>query len=102
MFLPAGGFLHLAHSVHDMQEIGRRGHAIHLNGIDSEFLTSAQVKELVPFINLKCRYPVMGALLQRRGGTARPRCGGMGITPGQRMPWASILSKIARSTGFPD
>lgn len=26
---------------------------------------------MVPFINLNCRYPVMGGLLQRRGGTAR-------------------------------
>ncbi len=65
------GLLHLAHNVHDIQEIGRRGHAIHLNGIDSDFLTPAQVKQRVPFINLDCRYPVMGALLQKRGGTAR-------------------------------
>ncbi len=65
------GLLHLAHSVHDMQEIGRRGNAIHLNGIDSEFLTPPQVKSMVPFINLQCRYPILGALLQRRGGTAR-------------------------------
>ncbi len=65
------GLLHLAHSVHDMQEIGRRGHSNYLNGIDAEYLTPAQVKERVPFINLNCRYPVMGALLQRRGGTAR-------------------------------
>ncbi|MCY4148824.1 MAG: sarcosine oxidase subunit beta family protein [Gammaproteobacteria bacterium] len=65
------GLLHLAHSVHDMQEIGRRGNAIYLNGIDSEFVTPQQVKEMVPFINLDCRYPVHGALLQKRGGTAR-------------------------------
>lgn len=65
------GLLHLAHNVHDMQEIGRRGNAIWLNGIDSEFLTPEQVKEMVPLINLNCRYPVMGGLLQRRGGTAR-------------------------------
>jgi len=65
------GLLHLAHSVHDMQEIGRRGNAIHLNGIDSEFLTPEEVKEMLPIINLNCRYPVMGGLLQKRGGTAR-------------------------------
>ena len=65
------GLLHLAHNVHDLQEIGRRGNAIHLNGIDSEFLSPAQVKEMVPLINLNCRYPVLGALLQRRGGNAR-------------------------------
>ncbi len=70
MYSPRG-LLHLAHSVHDMQEIGRRGNAIHLSGIDSEFLTPEQVSEMVPFININCRYPVLGALLQRRGGTAR-------------------------------
>ena len=65
------GLLHLAHNVHDMQEIARRGCAISLNGIDSEFLAPAQVAKMVPFINLHGRYPVLGALLQRRGGTAR-------------------------------
>lgn len=70
MFSPRG-LLHLAHNIHDLQEIGRRGNAIHLNGIDSEFLTPAQVAAMVPFINLQGRYPILGALLQRRGGTAR-------------------------------
>jgi len=65
------GLLHLAHTVHDMQEIGRRGNAIWLNGIDSEFLTPEQVQEMVPLMNINGRYPVLGAVLQRRGGTAR-------------------------------
>ena len=42
-----------------------------MNGVDAEKLTPAQVKEWVPFINLRGRFPVMGALLQRRGGVAR-------------------------------
>jgi len=70
MFSPRG-LLHLAHHVHDLQEIGRRGHANWLNGVDTEFLTPAQVKRRVPLINLHGRYPVLGALLQRRGGVAR-------------------------------
>ena len=65
------GLLHLAHNVHDMQEIGRRGHAIHFNGIDSEFLTPAQVQKMVPIMNINGRFPVLGGLLQRRGGNAR-------------------------------
>ena len=65
------GLVFLAHSEHEMNEIRRRGNAIHLNGIDSEFLTPEQVKEIIPFINLDCHHPVMGALLQRRAGTAR-------------------------------
>src|SRR3954447_8076848 len=70
MYSPRG-LLHLAHHVHDLQEIGRRGHANWLNGVDAEFLTPAQVKKMVPAINLHGRYPILGALLQRRGGIAR-------------------------------
>ena len=70
MFSPRG-LLHLAHHVHDMQEIGRRGHANWLNGVDAEFMTPAQVKAMVPIINLHGRYPILGGLLQRRGGIAR-------------------------------
>ncbi|MCP5072861.1 MAG: sarcosine oxidase subunit beta family protein [Rhodobacteraceae bacterium] len=65
------GLLHLAHSTHDMQEIGRRSHAMYMHGVDAELITPAQVKDWIPFIRLNGRYPVMGALLQRRGGTIR-------------------------------
>ena len=67
------GVLNLAHNQHDLREIGRRMSANRLNGVDSEFLTAAQVKEMVPIMDLRSRgrYPVLGATLQRRGGTAR-------------------------------
>lgn len=70
MFSPRG-LLHLAHTVSDLREIGRRGSSNFVHGIDAELLTPQQVKEWVPFINLNGRYPVLGALLQRRGGIAR-------------------------------
>ena len=98
MFSPRG-LLHLAHNVHDMQEIGRRGNAIRLNGIDSEFLTPAQVKEMVPFINLQCRYPVMGALLQRRGGTARHDAVAWGYARGADARGVDIIQNC-EVTGF--
>ena len=65
------GLVFLAHTEHEMHEIRRRGNAIHLNGIDSEFLTREQVREKVPFINLDCHLPVLGGLYQARAGTAR-------------------------------
>ena len=65
------GLVFLAHSEHEMHEIRRRGNAIHLNGIDSEFLTREEVKTKVPFINLDCHHPVLGALYQGRAGTVR-------------------------------
>src|SRR3546814_3122343 len=67
------GVLNLAHNQHDLRETWRRVHANRLNGIDSEFLTAQQVQEMVPIMDLRSggRYPVLGASLQRRGGTAR-------------------------------
>jgi len=67
------GVLNLAHNQHDLRELSRRINANRLNGVDSEFLTPQQVKAMVPIIDLRTqgRYPVLGASLQRRGGTAR-------------------------------
>ena len=98
MYSPRG-LLHLAHNVHDMQEIGRRGSAIRLNGIDSEFVSPTQVKKMVPFINLDCRYPVMGALLQRRGGTARHDAVAWGYARGADALGVDIIQNC-EVTGF--
>ena len=67
------GVLNLAHNFGDLRSISRRVNAIRLNGIDSEILTPAQVKKMVPIIDISpsVRYPVLGASLQRRGGIAR-------------------------------
>ena len=67
------GLMNLAHTEHDMQATRRRVYAIQMNGIDSEMLTTEQVKEMVPILDCspKARYPVLGASLQRRGGVAR-------------------------------
>jgi heterotetrameric sarcosine oxidase beta subunit len=51
----------------------RRGNAMRLNGIDAQFLTRDQIAVSIP--NLDCsdgaRFPIMGGLLQPRGGTVR-------------------------------
>ena len=67
------GVLTIAHSEHELKEMSRRVHAIKLNGIDSEILTPKEIKKFAPIININqnIRYPVMGAFLQKRGGTAR-------------------------------
>ena len=67
------GLLALAHDRHGMSEIQRRSTAIRLNGIDSEFLTPAELKAYCPILNTApdARYPVVGGMLQRRGGNAR-------------------------------
>ncbi len=72
MFSPRG-VLMLAHSVHDVQSAQRHIHANRVNGVDNEWLTTAEVKAFCPPLNTSpdARYPVLGGALQRRGGTAR-------------------------------
>ena len=67
------GLLSLGHTLQDLRDIQRRVNANILNGIDSEYVTPEQIKELVPIIDVSpdARYPILGASLQRRGGTAR-------------------------------
>jgi sarcosine oxidase subunit beta len=69
----ARGVMMLAHNVHDVQVLKRHVHANRLNGIDNEWLTPEQAQEFCPPLNISkdARYPVVGAALQRRGGTAR-------------------------------
>ncbi|MGE0798699.1 MAG: sarcosine oxidase subunit beta family protein [Lautropia sp.] len=67
------GVLNLAHNLGDVRESVRRVEANKLNGIDAEWLGPEQVKAFCPIIDLSrtARYPVLGATLQRRAGTAR-------------------------------
>nr|WP_295468806.1 sarcosine oxidase subunit beta [Mesorhizobium sp.] len=69
----ARGVMMLAHNVHDVQSLKRHVHANRLNGIDNEWMTPEQAKAYCPPLNISpdARYPVVGATLQRRGGTAR-------------------------------
>ena len=65
------GVMNLGHSLQDMRDIERRVTANRLNGVDAEVLDPQQIQELLPFINLNTRYPVLGASMQRRAGVAR-------------------------------
>jgi sarcosine oxidase subunit beta len=72
MYSPRGVMM-LAHTIHDIQVFKRHVHANRANGVDNEWLTPEQAKEFCPPLNISpsLRYPVLGAALQRRGGTAR-------------------------------
>jgi sarcosine oxidase subunit beta len=72
MYSPRG-VLNLAHTYADLEAHARRGNAMRINGIDAELLTRDEVAAKVPLLNCSrdARYPVMGGLLQPRGGTVR-------------------------------
>jgi heterotetrameric sarcosine oxidase beta subunit len=66
------GVVNLYHSDAQRDAFARRGNAMRLNGVDAELLDRKQVRTMLPFLDYdNARFPIQGALLQRRGGTAR-------------------------------
>jgi methylglutamate dehydrogenase subunit A len=66
------GVLNLFHSDSQRDAYARRGNNMHLHGMEAELLDQQAVRELVPFLDYdNARFPVVGGLLHRRGGTAR-------------------------------
>ena len=71
MFSPRGVIM-LAQTEHEVRGYKRTAHANALQGVPTEWITPARVKELCPIMNIDGpRYPVLGGLWQARGGTAR-------------------------------
>jgi len=71
MFSPRG-LLMLGQTEHEVRGYKRTVYANNLQGVSTEWISPEKVKELVPIINIDGpRYPVLGALYQARGGTAR-------------------------------
>jgi heterotetrameric sarcosine oxidase beta subunit len=67
------GMLVLAHSEPEMEMAARNVNAMRLNGTDAELLDVAQVRKLAPILNFRpaARYPIHGAVFQKRAGTGR-------------------------------
>jgi len=67
------GVLNLAHSLQDVRDSVRRVHANRLNGVDAEWLTPEEVRQVCPIVNTSAnaRYPVLGATFQPRAGIAK-------------------------------
>ena len=71
MFSPRGVMM-LAQTQHEIRGYKRTAQANALQGVSTEFISPEKVKSLVPIINIDGpRYPILGALWQSRGGTAR-------------------------------
>lgn len=71
MFSPRGVMM-LAQTEHELRNFHRVAHANAIQGVKTEILSPAEVKKKLPIIAIDGpRYPVLGALWQPRGGTAR-------------------------------
>ncbi len=96
MYSPRGVMM-LAHNTHDIQVLKRHVHSNRLNGIDNEWLTPEEAREFCPVLNIgkDIRYPVVGASLQRRGGTARHDAVAWGYARGASRRGVDIIENCA-------
>ncbi len=66
------GVMNLYHSDAQRDAYVRRGNSMRLQGVDAELLDRDGVRARAPYLDFdNGRFPIQGALLQRRGGTAR-------------------------------
>jgi sarcosine oxidase subunit beta len=67
------GHLTLAHNDSSLRTMRWRAEVNKLEGIDSEVITPADIKRLVPYMDTsdRARYPILGALYHPPGGTIR-------------------------------
>ncbi|MDW5312636.1 sarcosine oxidase subunit beta family protein [Rhizobium sp. PL01] len=66
------GVINLYHNDGQRDAYIRRGNAMWMEGVPAEMLDRAALKKMLPFLNFDhARFPIMGGLLQKRGGTAR-------------------------------
>ncbi|MFA9231164.1 MAG: hypothetical protein RIR95_885 [Pseudomonadota bacterium] len=66
------GIINLFHTDAQRDAYTRRGNAMIMHGADAELLNRDQVRAMYPYLNFdSARFPIKGALMQRRGGTVR-------------------------------
>jgi sarcosine oxidase subunit beta len=65
------GLIDLAHSVHELETMRRWVNALLMNGVQVELVGPEEIARLVPLLNRRPRYPIVGAMIQRRAGISR-------------------------------
>ena len=73
IMLSQRGWMTLIHSQHEMEAATHKANWLACNGVDGEIIGADEVRRMLPRLNMdaSARFPVLGAFLQRRGGTIR-------------------------------
>lgn len=86
------GIYNIYHSDAQRDAFARRGNAMILNGAGAELLDRAQLRKEIPYLNYdNARFPVQGALVQRRAGTARHDAVAWGYARGADLRGVDII-----------
>ncbi|NIZ03009.1 sarcosine oxidase subunit beta family protein [Thalassospira lucentensis] len=66
------GVVNLYHSDAQRDAYVRRGNAMRLHRVDADLVGRDQLRDMLPFLDYEnARFPIMGGLMQKRGGTVR-------------------------------
>lgn len=73
IMLSQRGWLTLIHNHHQMELAHHKSNWLNCNGVDGEIIGTDRVRQMLPLMNVddNPRFPVLGAFLQKRGGTIR-------------------------------
>ena len=94
------GILNIVHSDAQRNAYVRRGNAMRLSGVDAELLTREQVRDYLPYADFDyARFPIRGALMQKRAGTVRHDAVAWGYARGADSRGVDIIEHC-EATGF--
>jgi sarcosine oxidase subunit beta len=73
IMLSQHGYMMLIHNQHQLESVQHKLNWLACNGVDGEIISREEVQSMVPLLNMgeSSRYPIIGAFIQRRGGTIR-------------------------------
>jgi len=94
------GIINLFHSDGQRDAYARRGNGMIMSGADAELLDADALRKLCPFLDFdNARFPVMGGLLQKRGGSVRHDAVAWGFARGADSRGVDIIQNC-EVTGF--
>ena len=101
IMLSQRGIISLLHSRHDMETGARWAGAMNHNGIPARMMTATEIKKRAPILDISpnARFPVMGGVIQERGGTARHDAVAWGYARGADRRGVDIIQNC-EVTGF--
>ena len=86
------GVMNIFHSDPQRDAFIRRGNAMLLSGADADLLDENALRKLCPYLDFEnARFPVKGALMQKRGGTVRHDAVAWGYARGADMKGVDII-----------
>jgi sarcosine oxidase subunit beta len=90
------GIINLIHTDAQRDAFTRRANAMILHGADAEMLDREGVRRMYPWLNFdNARFPIKGAILQRRGGTVRHDAVAWGYARGADMRGVDLIQNCA-------